>query len=189
MDYLAADGISQDDMLLRATEEGSAELPWFSGAHVYPLYPGTAARCVCACVCACEGRGGGAEGAAHALAGCAARVWVAPAGGGGGGGGFGVARPPPPPPPPTHSPPHPPPHPPRSFTPLCTDVPTLKSGVAEGRRTVLALARALLPDALDLSSYAEEEGNILALPQRAPSSSAARIWRRYASMDDFAHEP
>ncbi len=45
MNYLAKDGLSQDDMLLRSFDEDAHELPWFAGAHVFPLYPGPAARC------------------------------------------------------------------------------------------------------------------------------------------------
>lgn len=44
VDYLAADGISQDDMLLRALEEGAHEQTWFAGSHVYPVYPGPASK-------------------------------------------------------------------------------------------------------------------------------------------------
>ena len=42
---LMQDGLSQDEMLLLATDEGAAALPWFAGAHVFPVYPGAAARC------------------------------------------------------------------------------------------------------------------------------------------------
>jgi predicted patatin/cPLA2 family phospholipase len=42
-----------------------------------------------------------------------------------------------------------------SFSPLCIDVPTLKAGVAEGRRAVLAVARAGLADAVDLQKALE----------------------------------
>ena len=42
---LAADGISQDEMLMAAAARDDAhELPWFAGTHVYPLYPGPAAK-------------------------------------------------------------------------------------------------------------------------------------------------
>jgi hypothetical protein len=45
LDYLMKDGLNQDEMLLRAaTDEAAHELPWFAGAHVYPLYPGAAAK-------------------------------------------------------------------------------------------------------------------------------------------------
>lgn len=44
-----------------------------------------------------------------------------------------------------------------SFSPLCTDVPTLKQGVAEGRRAVLAIAKAALPEVVDLSMFGETE--------------------------------
>lgn len=46
-----------------------------------------------------------------------------------------------------------PPAPTRSLSPLCTDVATLKAGVAEGRRNVMALAQALLGDVLDPSVF------------------------------------
>jgi predicted patatin/cPLA2 family phospholipase len=44
-----------------------------------------------------------------------------------------------------------------SFSPLCIDVNTLKSGVAEGRRAVLNVARAALGDALDFSRLVGQE--------------------------------
>lgn len=45
VDYLARDGIGQDDMLLRALSHPEPHtLPWFGGAHVFPLYPGAAAK-------------------------------------------------------------------------------------------------------------------------------------------------
>jgi hypothetical protein len=45
VDCLAQDGLSQDEMLLAAADrEDAHELPWFAGAHVYPLYPGAAAK-------------------------------------------------------------------------------------------------------------------------------------------------
>jgi hypothetical protein len=42
VEALVKDGLSQDDMLVRALEEGAAELPWFGGAHVFPVYPAPA---------------------------------------------------------------------------------------------------------------------------------------------------
>lgn len=115
LEYLAKDGLTQDDQLLKAaTQEGAHELPWFAGAHVLPLYPGTAAN----------------------------------------------------------------------FSPLCIDPPTLRAGVAEGRRNVLAVCRALLGDCWDFSRFPElESSNIV--PTRSPSSSSARLWRRYFA-DDFS---
>lgn len=44
-----------------------------------------------------------------------------------------------------------------SFSPLCTDVPTLRDGVAEGRRTVLSMARSALSDVIELPSPLEVE--------------------------------
>lgn len=116
VDYLMKDGLSQDDMLLRAaSEEAAHELPYFAGTHVYPLYPGAAAN----------------------------------------------------------------------FSPLCIDPPTLKAGVAEGRRGVLAVCRAVLGDALDFSRFAElERSNIV--PHRSSRSSSERLWRRYMQ-EDFSH--
>lgn len=45
LEYLEKDGLTQDDQLLKAaTQEDAHELPWFAGAHVLPLYPGTDAK-------------------------------------------------------------------------------------------------------------------------------------------------
>ena len=45
MAALQRDGLGQDDQLLKAlTHPAPHELPWFAGAHVYPLYPGAAAK-------------------------------------------------------------------------------------------------------------------------------------------------
>lgn len=90
MEYLAKDGLSQDDMLMQSFDEDAHELPWFAGSHVYPLYPGAAA----------------------------------------------------------------------SFSPLCTDVPTLKAGVAEGKRAVMSMARALLQEELEAGADAFEEAHM-----------------------------
>ena len=43
-----------------------------------------------------------------------------------------------------------------SISPLCLDVPTLKAGVAEGRRCVLATCRAVLGDVLDFTKFEGE---------------------------------
>lgn len=106
MEYYLKDGLTQDDMLLRSFDEGAHELPWFSGTHVFPLYPGPAA----------------------------------------------------------------------SFSPLCTDVPTLKAGVAEGRSAAMRLAQALLQDSLEqqVAPLLDEvhESNIL--PVTAELSAAAK---------------
>jgi hypothetical protein len=51
-----------------------------------------------------------------------------------------------------------------SFSPLCTDVPTLLSGVNEGRRAVLAVARQAFGDLLDapsLEAAHSESANIM----------------------------
>lgn len=45
LEQLARDGLAQDDQLLQTlTHPAPYELPWFAGAHVYPLYPGSAAK-------------------------------------------------------------------------------------------------------------------------------------------------
>jgi len=84
-----------------------------------------------------------------------------------------------------------------SFSPLCIHVPTLKSGVAEGRRAVMAIARAALADAIDLSRF-EEVANIMPILQMkrgvrkgasavpASASSSGRD-KRYAPSKDFSH--
>lgn len=122
MEYMAKDGLTQDDMLLRSTEDDAHTLPWFAGTHVFPLYPG----------------------------------------------------------------------PPASFSPLCTDVPTLKAGVAEGNRAAMDLARVVLEGVLEEGGGAEEvhESNILPLagtplgsfPQNAQGGRGrgrlSRFWAR-----------
>lgn len=117
LEALMADGLSQDEMLLRSLDDDADELPWFAGSAVYPVYP-------------------------H------------PSG--------------------------------SSFSPVCTDVPTLKAGVAEGRRAVLTVARAALGDVLDFSRF-QETANIVPLPRRSAAGRAAteRLWRRYLA--DFSH--
>ena len=39
------DGLTSDEMLLLGLEKDSEKLPFFSGCHVYPLFPGESARC------------------------------------------------------------------------------------------------------------------------------------------------
>ena len=74
VEYLTMNGLSHDEMLLRALEEDAHErYSWFAGAHVLPLYPDARAS---------------------------------------------------------------------TFSPLCTDVETLKLGVAEGRRMIVELVKA-----------------------------------------------
>jgi len=92
VEHLVKDGCSQDEMLAKALldHENAPRLPWFAGAHVYPVYPRRAAS---------------------------------------------------------------------SFSPLCTDVPTLKVGVAEGRRMVMEIAKAALGDAIIMDG--EEDGELL----------------------------
>ena len=81
------------------------------------------------------------------------------------------------------------------------DVPTLRGGVAEGRRCILNLAEALLGDVIDLTPHLEAEAagsagnassggaggglsssNIVAAPYaagRAARAATARLWQRY----------
>lgn len=86
--HLVMDGLSNDDILLRALDEGAHQLPWFAGTHVLPIYPSS------------------------------------------------------------HS---------SSFSPLCTDVPTLLQGVGEGRRAVYAMAKTSFPDLVDFSRFKDLE--------------------------------
>lgn len=44
-----------------------------------------------------------------------------------------------------------------SFSPLCTDVDTLKQGVAEGRRAVMTVAKAAFPDIIDMTMFSDVE--------------------------------
>lgn len=118
VEYLAADGISQDDMLARALEEGAEKSTWFAGAFVYPIFPGPAS----------------------------------------------------------------------SFSPLCTDVPTLKAGVAEGRRVALAVLEATLGDVLDFSRFhGEVVSNITPITRRGAGVSSERRWRALVSDDSVSH--
>lgn len=43
-DCVLQDGLTSDEMLLLGLEEDSEKLPFFSGCHVYPLFPGESAR-------------------------------------------------------------------------------------------------------------------------------------------------
>ncbi|PSC75485.1 Patatin Phospholipase A2-related [Micractinium conductrix] len=78
------------------------------------------------------------------------------------------------------------PGPASNLSPLCIDVPTLKAGVAEGRRGVLALGRALLGDTRDFSRFFSELESSNIVPARSPASSSERLWRRYLE-EDFSH--
>ena len=99
VENLVKDGCSQDEMLARALEVGASSLPWFAGAHVYPIYPRRKES---------------------------------------------------------------------SFSPLCTDVPTLKLGVAEGRRMVMEVAHAVLGEAVPaVDGHRKAGSNIMPLPPSA----------------------
>ncbi|KAK9856443.1 hypothetical protein WJX84_002513 [Apatococcus fuscideae] len=43
LEMLAEDGLTSDEMLLLGLEDGSEKLPFFSGCHVYPIFPGESA--------------------------------------------------------------------------------------------------------------------------------------------------
>lgn len=45
MNMLGPEKLSHSEMLVLALEEGAAELPWFAGSHVYPIFPGAASKC------------------------------------------------------------------------------------------------------------------------------------------------
>lgn len=119
VECLVKDGMSQDEMLLRAFDDDAHQLPWFAGTHVYPVYPSAAGT---------------------------------------------------------------------TPSPLCIDVPTLKAGVAEGRRSIMAIARAALGDVVDVSRF-EEAANIVPLPRRSAvgRSASSRLWKRYMGDADFSH--
>ena len=42
--HVLQDGLTSDEMLLLGLEQDSEKLPFFSGCHVYPLFPGESAR-------------------------------------------------------------------------------------------------------------------------------------------------
>jgi predicted patatin/cPLA2 family phospholipase len=44
VEALVRDGLSPDEMLLRSFDDDATRLPWFAGTHVYPVYPGAAAK-------------------------------------------------------------------------------------------------------------------------------------------------
>lgn len=96
VEYLTINGLSHDEMLLRALEEDAhTRYSWFAGTHVLPLYPDASAS---------------------------------------------------------------------AFSPLCTDVETIKLGVAEGRRMIADLVRV---GNLPLSESAGvEDSNIQAFRSR-----------------------
>ncbi|KAK9806904.1 hypothetical protein WJX72_006985 [[Myrmecia] bisecta] len=62
LDMLAADGLSTDEMLLMSLDEGSEKLPFFAGTHVYPIFPGDAARYAPVCTDVETLKAGVAEG-------------------------------------------------------------------------------------------------------------------------------
>ena len=44
LETIAEDGLSPDEMLVMGLEEGSETMPFFAGCHVYPIFPGAAAK-------------------------------------------------------------------------------------------------------------------------------------------------
>lgn len=74
----------------------------------------------------------------------------------------------------------------RSFSPLCIDAPTLRAGIKEGRRSMLAVLQAVLGDLLDFSRFEAEANNIQPLPRRSIDSSSERLWRTLLQ-EDFSH--
>ncbi|KAI7840064.1 hypothetical protein COHA_006195 [Chlorella ohadii] len=69
LEQLARDGLAQDDQLLQAlTHPAPYELPWFAGAHVYPLYPGSASNFSPLCTDPTTLKAGVAEGRANVIA-------------------------------------------------------------------------------------------------------------------------
>lgn len=44
LETIAEDGLTPDEMLVMALEEGSERMPFFSGCSVYPIFPGAASK-------------------------------------------------------------------------------------------------------------------------------------------------
>ena len=66
VETLVKDGLSQDEMLLRSFDADADRLPWFSGSHVFPIYP--AGRCPSPlCTDATQLKAGVAEGRQAAM--------------------------------------------------------------------------------------------------------------------------
>ena len=47
LEMIAEDGLTPEEMLVLALEEGSETMPFFAGCSVYPIFPGAAAKWVC----------------------------------------------------------------------------------------------------------------------------------------------
>jgi len=46
LEMIAEDGLTPDEMLVLGLEEGSDQMPFFSGCNVYPIFPGAASKWV-----------------------------------------------------------------------------------------------------------------------------------------------
>ena len=44
LEIIAEDGLTPEEMLVMALEEGSETMPFFSGCSVYPIFPGAASK-------------------------------------------------------------------------------------------------------------------------------------------------
>lgn len=44
LETIAEDGLTPDEMLVMGLEEGSEQMPFFSGCSVYPIFPGAASK-------------------------------------------------------------------------------------------------------------------------------------------------
>lgn len=44
LETIAEDGLTPEEMLVLALEEGSETMPFFSGCCVYPIFPGAASK-------------------------------------------------------------------------------------------------------------------------------------------------
>lgn len=44
LEMIAEDGLTPDEMLVLGLEEGSDQMPFFSGCNVYPIFPGAASK-------------------------------------------------------------------------------------------------------------------------------------------------
>lgn len=50
LETIAEDGLTPDEMLVMALEEGSERMPFFSGCSVYPIFPGAASKFAPVCI-------------------------------------------------------------------------------------------------------------------------------------------
>ena len=53
LEVIAEDGLTPEEMLVLALEEGSEDMPFFGGCSVYPIFPGAASKYVCGCDVPC----------------------------------------------------------------------------------------------------------------------------------------